>query len=297
MAAVTHAITEPVDFRTRGNCHHFLLELKNWWSVYCYKMPKQFTDLKSCRQEADEGGDEHEVSVDSDDGHAEVQKEATMLSVLKLINTSLVSGFKSVNSKLSTVDKNLDVGFKSLQEGPGEYESDNETAPDEADGGGADSDSRHAGDKAGREPPKKKRKVQHESEDEHSGDEFAPKGILSVLAEELDADNSTGPPLAEETLKFFKKCFEKPLTGEELKEKISMCHCPSNVDFLSTPRVNEVIWTKVPTAVKTRDKAQQKNHQTFLTSLSGVVTAINMLESRRANTLGSNTLWSNSPTP
>ena len=208
-------------------------------------------------------------------------------STLVEISGILKDGFKDVTDKLLTVNKNvcmvnsnmdslnknMNFRFKKVMD------KFDENVDCESQVSEMESVARSS---PVRERARKRPHDYSESEGEiFSSDEEQPppkkRGLLTQLAKDLLLDESVGDPVGEEVADYIKAAFKRDIQYEELKKRCKDFPRPSNLEEFSTPKINEVIWGKLPQSVRDRDRGWQNNHITFMSIMSGVSRVVEIL--------------------
>ena len=214
--------------------------------------------------------------------------EPTVLSTLGDIGEILKRGFNNVETRVAKMGKNvgimnnnmvlmsntMELNFTELLKDKEPRDSD--FAPDtDSDIDPLEVPESDRGSKGPESDRGSKRRRTSESSSLLGDDED--DGVLSSLMRTLESDSSVGTPLQEPVAKFVNAAFKKPLNKEEVKAKKLKYVTDSNMEELTTPKVNSAIWNKLPTGVKNRDRAWQLNHETFLNTMTAVARATDLL--------------------
>ena len=95
--------------------------------------------------------------------------------------------------------------------------------------------------------------------------------MLDSLRKDLEVDHLAGLLLQEGVATFVKSAFAKPLSGESLKTKTEKYAIPSNVDCLTTHKVNEAVWTKLSTDSRAGHLERDREDKHWIHRLAMVV--------------------------
>ena len=257
--------TVNIDTLDPTNRGHFRSELANWW---------QFCVMAGAR--AAEGDKPAEKK---DDG----AQQPNVVNTLVNISDILKEGFKDLNDKLLTVNKNVVTVNSNMDSLNSNMNSKFKSVLSEIEEAKVNDTASEMGEFIVSLQSTGKRSYHDMSRSEgewSSEEEERPpkrKSILSQLAQDLVLDDSMGPPIHEEVANYIESAFKKDFTLEDLKKKCKALPRPSNIANFETPRINEVIWGKLPQFVRDRDRGWQNNHINFMSVVTGTARVVEIL--------------------
>ena len=84
---------------------------------------------------------------------------------------------------------------------------------------------------------------------------------ITVLLSEMTEDTEIGQPVDPKLAEALKKVWQKNIAKDRIKNSLKKQLTPSNCSFLSVPKVNQEIYTILPSQAKGKDIKNQKQEQ------------------------------------
>ena len=107
--------------------------------------------------------------------------------------------------------------------------------------------------------------------------------LLSSIAQNLSAQEQTGPPIADKLAKIINSKLTEDFDLPKLKETLSKYKRPQNCEAMYVPKVNTEIWQKMKPFAKKADIKMANLQDTLLKGLSGLADSTNALLTCREN--------------
>ena len=99
--------------------------------------------------------------------------------------------------------------------------------------------------------------------------------LLSSIAQNLSAQEQTGPPISDKLAKIINSKLTEDFDFPKLKETLSKYKRPQNCEAMYVPKVNTEIWQKMKPFAKKADIKMANLQDTLLEGLSGLAESTN----------------------
>ena len=107
--------------------------------------------------------------------------------------------------------------------------------------------------------------------------------LLSSIAQNLSAQEATGPPISDKLAKIINSKLTEEFDLPKLKETLGKYKRPQNCEAMYVPKVNTEIWQKMKPFAKRADIKMANLQDTLLKGLSGLADSTNALLTCREN--------------
>ena len=113
--------------------------------------------------------------------------------------------------------------------------------------------------------------------------------LLAEIVQDLDIEEKTGNDVDEGLVKLLNGLLKDKLQEDKVQTRIDKYPRPGNVEGLRTPRVNPLIWNKIPPQARTNDLKSQKSQNALVASIVAMIKATTLvLESEDADATAQN---------
>ena len=106
---------------------------------------------------------------------------------------------------------------------------------------------------------------------------------ITVLLSEMTEDTEIGQPVDPKLAEALKKVWQKNIAKDRIKNSLKKQLTPSNCSFLSVPKVNQEIYTILPSQAKGKDIKNQKQEQYLVKAAIPITCILNKLMEAKIN--------------